>query len=48
MPSYVVTSHFWQVIDHWQTLIAGGFALLAGLLAYGAGRQQVAASQTAK
>jgi hypothetical protein len=29
MPTYVVTSCFWQIVDHWQTLIAGGAALLA-------------------
>jgi hypothetical protein len=31
---YAVTSCFGQVIDHWQTLIAGGIAGLAGLAAY--------------
>ena len=31
---YTVTSCFWQVVDHWQTLIAGAFALVAGLAAY--------------
>jgi len=34
MPTCVVTSCFWQVVDHWQTLIAGGFALVAGAVAY--------------
>ncbi len=29
MPTYVVTSCFWQFVDHWQTLSAGGAALLA-------------------
>jgi hypothetical protein len=29
MPTYVITSCFWQIIDHWQTLIAGVLALLA-------------------
>jgi hypothetical protein len=31
---YTVTSCFWQVVDHWQTLIAGVFALLGGGVAY--------------
>jgi hypothetical protein len=50
---YAVTSCFGQVIDHWQTLIAGGVAGLAGLAAYigalqAAGRQVKAANaQTA-
>ena len=46
--AYVVTSCFWQVIDHWQTLIAGGIAGLAGLAAYTgalrAARRQVKAA----
>jgi len=29
MPTYVVTSYFWQIVDHWQTLITGIAALLA-------------------
>jgi hypothetical protein len=46
--AYAVTSCFWQVIDHWQTLIAGGIAGLAGLVAYigalQAARRQVKAA----
>jgi hypothetical protein len=34
MPSYVVTSLFWQFVDHWQTLITGVFALIAGAVAF--------------
>jgi len=30
MQPYVITSYFWQFVDHWQTLFTGGFALLAG------------------
>jgi hypothetical protein len=30
--TYVVTSYFWQFVDHWQTLIAGGAALLAAVV----------------
>jgi len=35
MDAYVVTSHFWQWVDHWQTLIAGLFAVVAGVIAVG-------------
>jgi hypothetical protein len=45
--SYVVTSCFWQVVDHWQTLIAGAFALVAGSVAYLAGLQQARATTRA-
>jgi hypothetical protein len=41
---YVATSPFWQFVDHWQTLIAGTFALLAGATAYIAGVQQARAT----
>ena len=44
---YTAGSHFWQVVDHWQTLIAGGFALVAGGVAYLAGLQQAWAAQHA-
>jgi outer membrane protein TolC len=47
MPSYVVTSYFWQAVDHWQTLIAGVFALIAGGVAYLAGLQQANATRQA-
>jgi hypothetical protein len=33
MPSYVVTSYFGQFVDHWQSLIAGVFALFAAIAA---------------
>jgi hypothetical protein len=46
--SYTVTSDFWQVIDHWQTLIAGALAILAAGIAYigalQAARRQVRAA----
>jgi hypothetical protein len=29
MPTYVISSYFWQFVDHWQTLITGIAALLA-------------------
>lgn len=29
---YQVTSHFWQLIDHWQALIAGVLAVAAGVI----------------
>lgn len=32
MPTYVVTSSFWQIVDHWQTLITGIAALLAAVV----------------
>jgi hypothetical protein len=32
MPTYVVRSCFWQIVDHWQALIAGGAALLAAVV----------------
>jgi multidrug efflux pump subunit AcrA (membrane-fusion protein) len=47
MPPYVVTSYFWQVVDHWQALIAGIFALVAGGAAYLAGTQQANATRQA-
>ena len=46
-PSYVIASPFWQFVDHWQTLIAGGFALIAGAVAYIAGVQQAHATTRA-
>jgi hypothetical protein len=33
MPSYAVTSFFWQFVDHWQSLIAGVLALVAAIAA---------------
>jgi hypothetical protein len=45
--AYAVTSYFWQVVDHWQTLIAGLFALVAGGIAYIAGLQQAWATTRA-
>lgn len=45
--AYTVTSYFWQVVDHWQTLIAGAFALAAGAVAYIAGVQQARATKRA-
>ena len=47
MLSDVFTSDFWQVVDHWQTLIAGGLAFVAGLVAYLAGLQQARATKRA-
>ena len=47
MPCYVVTSSFWEFVDHWQTLIAGVFALIAGRIAYIAGVQQASATTRA-
>jgi hypothetical protein len=41
---YIVTAPFWQFVDHWQTLIAGAFALIAGAIAYIAGLQQAFAT----
>src|SRR5665213_1617369 len=40
-------SAFWQFVDHWQTLITGAFALVAGGIAYIAGVQQACATTRA-
>jgi hypothetical protein len=38
---------FWKLLYDWQTIVAGILAFIAGLLAYGAGRQQANATEHA-
>jgi hypothetical protein len=47
MSPYVVISWFWQFVYHWQTLIAGAFALVGGAMAYVAGVIQARATRQA-
>jgi hypothetical protein len=44
MPDY---TGFWKLLYDWQTIVAGILAFIAGLLAYGAGRQQAKATANA-